>query len=431
MEKDVQQSRLTSLNIPTLTGGRPGIGFSPAPSRVSVLDRWMARKLIDLLGNPALTFVLWNGETIPLSDKPAVARIHLRDSEVLQKLLVNPALHFGDLYSAGRVEVEGDLVDFLIMVYRAVAQSPKYQKLKEAQTRLFNRPRPNKLENSRDNIHHHYDIGNDFYRLWLDSDAMQYTCAYFPAPDLTLEEAQRAKMDHICRKLRLRPGDRVVEAGCGWGGFALHMAKHYGVEVSSYNISHQQILYARERASAAGLDNKVKYVEDDYRNIKGEFDVFVSVGMLEHVGRDNYIALGDIINRCLLPNGRGLIHTIGRNKPERLNAWIEKRIFPGGYPPALSEMMDIFEAHDFSVLDIENLRLHYARTLELWLERFERSAKIIEEKYDIAFVRAWRLYLSGSIAGFTAGTMQLFQVLFSRSTNNDLPWSRAHLYQDQ
>jgi cyclopropane-fatty-acyl-phospholipid synthase len=428
MEKDLQKSRLTSLNIPALTGGRSGSGPLLSSSRVSVLDRWMARKLLDLLGDPPLTFVLWNGEKIPSVNKAPVARVHFRDSEVLQKLLVNPALRFGDFYTAGRIEVEGKLVDFLMLAYRATASSPRYQKLKEAQTRLFNRPRPNRLADSRDNIHHHYDIGNDFYELWLDREAMQYTCAYFPTPDLTLEQAQRAKMDHVCRKLQLKPGDRVVEAGSGWGGFALHMAQHYGVKVSSYNISHQQILYARERAKAAGLGGKVDYVEDDYRNITGEFDVFVSVGMLEHVGRDNYVAMGDVIHRCLVPHGRGLIHSIGRNKPERLNAWIEKRIFPGGYPPALSEMMDIFESHDFSVLDIENLRLHYAKTLEHWIERFEQSADKIEKKYDSAFVRAWRLYLAGSIAGFRAGTMQLFQVLFTRGTNNDLPWSRAHMY---
>ena len=168
MEKDVPRSRLTSLNIPALTGVRSGAGLSPAASRVSVLDRWMARKLLDLLNNPPLTFVLWNGETVSSSDIPSVVRVHFRDSEVLQKVLVNPALNFGDFYSTGRVEVEGNLVDFLVLAYRAAASSPKYLKLKEAQTRLFNRPRPNKLADSRDNIHHHYDIGNDFYRLWLD-----------------------------------------------------------------------------------------------------------------------------------------------------------------------------------------------------------------------------------------------------------------------
>lgn len=429
MEKDAQKSRLTSLNIPALTGGRAGSGALPSSSRVSMLDRWMARKLLDLLGDPPLTFVLWNGETIPSADKTSVARVHFRDGDVLQKLLVNPALHFGDLYSAGRIEVEGDLVEFLVLAYRTAASSPKYQKLKEAQTRLFNRPRSNRLADSRDNIHHHYDIGNDFYELWLDREAMQYTCAYFPTPDLTIEQAQRAKMDHVCRKLRLKPGDRVVEAGCGWGGLARHMAQHYGVKVRSYNISHQQILYARERARVAGLGDSVEYVEDDYRNITGEYDVFVSVGMLEHVGRDHYRELGDVIHRCLAPAGRGLIHSIGRNKAELMNAWIEKRIFPGAYPPTLREMMDIFEAREFSVLDVENLRLHYAKTLEHWLERFNRHAEKIEKSYDSAFVRAWRLYLAGSIAGFKAGTLQLFQVVFTHGNNNELPWSRAHLYE--
>ena len=429
MEKDANKSRLTALNIPVLTGA--GTSLFHDPSRVSVLDRWMARKLHDLLGYPPLDFVLWNGETIRAADMPSRNRLHFRDSDVLQKLLMNPPLHFGDLYSAGRIEVEGDLVESLVATYRAVAASPKYRKLNEAQMRLFHRPRPNHLAGSRDNIHHHYDIGNEFYGLWLDREAMQYTCAYFPSPGLTIEQAQRAKMDHVCRKLQLKPGDHVVEAGSGWGGFARHMARYYGARVRSYNISHQQVLYARERARADGLGKNLEYVEDDYRNITGECDVFVSIGMLEHVGRDNYRELGDVIHRCLAPDGRGLIHSIGRNKPELMNAWIEKRIFPGAYPPTLREMMDIFEPRGFSVLDVENLRLHYARTLEHWLKRFEQHAEKIEKKYDGAFVRAWRLYLAGSIAGFTAGTLQLFQVLFARGTNNDLPWSRAHLYREE
>jgi cyclopropane-fatty-acyl-phospholipid synthase len=429
MEKGIQKKKAVPLNIPLLADGEYSTALSQAPSRVSGLDRWMARKLLDLLGDPPLSFVLWNGEEISSAGEP-VARVHFRDSEVLPQLLMNPALHFGDHYSVGRIEVEGDLVAFLETVYRAAAISPKYKKLKNAQTRLFNRPRRNRLTDSRDNIHHHYDIGNDFYELWLDREAMQYTCAYFPSPDLTLEQAQRAKMDHICRKLQLKPGERVVEAGSGWGGFARHMARHYGVKVRSYNISNQQILYAREKAAAQGLSGSVEYVEDDYRNITGEYDAFVSVGMLEHVGRNNYRVMGDVIQRCLAPNGRGLIHTIGRNKHELMNAWIEKRIFPGAYPPTLREMMDIFEPHEFSVLDVENLRLHYAKTLEHWLARFNQHAEEIEQTYDSAFLRAWRLYLAGSIAGFTTSSLQLFQVVFKRGTSNDLPWSRAHLYRE-
>jgi cyclopropane-fatty-acyl-phospholipid synthase len=430
MDKGTQKNKVVSLDIPAVIGGAPGAENAGATSRVSSLDRWMARKLLDLLNDPPLVLVLWNGEEIASPGKP-VARIRINDNDVLNQLLINPALHFGDLYSVGRIEIDGDLVAFLETAYRAAATSPKYQKLMTAQTLFFNRPRANRIADSRDNIHHHYDIGNDFYEMWLDSEAMQYTCAYFPSGDLTLEQAQRAKMDHVCRKLRLKPGDRVVEAGSGWGGFACHMAKHYGVQVTSYNISHQQVVYAREKAKAGGLDEQVEYIEDDYRRIVGEFDVFVSIGMLEHVGRDHYGELGDVINRCLAPHGRGLIHSIGRNKAELMNAWIEKRIFPGAYPPTLREMMEIFEEHEFSVLDVENLRLHYAKTLEHWLERLNLHADKIEQSYDTAFLRAWRLYLAGSIAGFNTGTLQLFQVVFTRGSNNDIPWTRAHLYETE
>ncbi len=290
--------------------------------------------------------------------------------------------------------------------------------------------RSNSLRGSRKNIHHHYDIGNDFYSLWLDKAAMQYTCAYFPNPDMTLEQAQIAKLHHVCRKLQLKPGQSVVEAGCGWGGLACFMAKEYGVNVTAYNISHEQVAYARSRAEQQGLADKVTFVEDDYRTINGEYDVFVSVGMLEHVGIDNYKALGRLIDRCLKENGVGLIHTIGRNKPALMNAWIEARIFPGGCPPSPGQMMDIFEPYSFSILDVENLRMHYAKTLEHWLHRFEENIDTVTGMYDGVFARAWRLYLSGSIAAFTAGSLQLFQVLFTRQRNNDLPWSRVHLYDD-
>jgi len=235
-------------------------------------------------------------------------------------------------------------------------------------------------------------------------------------------------MDHICRKLHLKPGETVVEAGCGWGSLALHMARHYGVNVRAFNISRQQVIYARAVAEAAGLSDRVEYVEDDYRNIAGRFDAFVSVGMLEHVGINNYEELGKVIQRSLKEDGRGLIHTIGRNKAELMNAWIEKRIFPGAYPPTLGEMIDIFEPAGFSIIDVENLRLHYAKTLEHWLERFETADKQITEMFDQQFVRAWRLYLAGSLASFSTGWLQLFQVVFAQPDKNNLPWTRAHLY---
>jgi cyclopropane-fatty-acyl-phospholipid synthase len=416
----VRESKTAPLNLPSdLPGGSAG--------PVSALDRFLVRQIVAFTGGVPVTLVLWNGQEIASGGARSVARLTIRDRGALWALCLNPDLNFGDLYSVGRIDVEGDLTRFLEIVYVSITDAPATGVLKYLR-QFLNRPRRNTLARSREHIHHHYDLGNSFYELWLDKEAMQYTCAYYPDPAMTLEQAQRAKMDHVCRKLQLKPGDRVVEAGCGWGGLARHMAKHYGVTVRSYNISHQQIVYAREKAKEQGLEGRVEYVEDDYRNLSGTYDVFVSIGMLEHVGRDHYRVLGDVADRCLTDKGRGLIHTIGRNKPELMNAWIEKRIFPGAYPPTLREMMEIFEPSRFSVLDVENIRLHYARTLEHWLERFESHAAEVEKTYDRAFTRAWRLYLSGSIASFTTGSLQLFQVVFARERNNDIPRTREHVY---
>lgn len=393
------------------------------------VDKWLLRRMMSLLGNPPFQLVLWNGEEIYSTDSKSVARVIIRDRRALIRLLTNPNLHFGDAYSTGSIHVEGDLVEFLETVYTAMSNKNQNNMLYQYAQQVLNRPRANTLAGSKENIHHHYDIGNDFYKLWLD-EKMQYTCAYFPYPSATLEEAQTAKLDHVCRKLQLRPGETVVEAGCGWGGLARHMARHYGVKVKAYNISHEQVAYARKAAEAEGLSDRVEYVEDDYRNISGEFDAFVSVGMLEHVGMNNYQGLGKVIQRSLKENGRGLIHSIGRNKPRLMNAWIEKRIFPGAYPPTIREMMDIFEPWGFSIIDVENLRLHYAKTLEHWLERFETANEQVANMFDQQFVRTWRLYLAGSMASFTTGWLQLFQVVFANPAKNDVPWTRAHLYKD-
>ena len=257
---------------------------------------------------------------------------------------------------------------------------------------------------------------------------MVYTCAYYPHENATLEEAQQSKMDHVCRKLELRAGQRVVEAGCGWGSLAIHMARRYGAQVRAFNISREQIRFARERAAALGLGERVEFVEDDYRTVEGEYDAFVSVGMLEHVGVDNYRTLGEVAARSLKPDGRGLIHSIGRNAPAPNNAWIERRIFPGSYPPSLAEMSTIFEPQEFSILDVENLRLHYARTCRAWLDRFEAAAERVAAMYDADFVRAWRLYLAGSVAAFTTGSLQLFQVVFAPGRSNAVPMTREHMY---
>ena len=401
---------------------------SASEKKPNVIDLWVANKLLLVLNQPVIRLMLWDGTTIPEHPGDYVATIIFHDRAALFRSLWHPELYWGDLYASGRVEVEGDLCRLLQLVYRSLRKENSPSLLRKIQTLTGHRKIFNTPGRAEDNIHHHYDIGNDFYRLWLDQAAMQYTCAYYPDPNMGLEDAQIAKMRHVCQKLQLKPGETVVEAGCGWGGFALYMAKHHDVRVKAFNISKEQINHAREMAYAQGLNDRVEFVLGDYRNISGKFDAFVSVGMLEHVGPGHYPVLGHVIKNCLKPNGRGLIHSIGRNRTQPINPWIERRIFPGAYPPTLREMMAIFETSNMSVTDVENLRLHYAKTLDAWWQRYEQNVDQVESMMDEQFVRSWRLYLAGSSAAFHSGQLQLFQVLFTPQDNNRLPWSRQHLY---
>lgn len=417
------------MNIPRKNGFVAPLSYSGwqtlSGDKVFALDRFLVWSFLHAIGDPELRVVLWNGEEIKAATAPNVAMV-IHDRATLWRLLTKPLLNFGDDYSAGRIEIEGGLIAFLEVVYRSMAKTPQSGQSIDAAAYRRNQPVLNSLKGSRRNIHHHYDIGNDFYRLWLDQE-MLYTCAYFHHQDASLEEAQVAKMDLVCRKLRLKAGQTVVEAGCGWGGLARYMAKSYGVKVRAYNISRQQIEYARHQVKLCGLEGQVEYVEDDYRNISGQYDVFVSVGMLEHVGPDHYHDLGRVINGCLKEHGTGLIHTIGQNRAKPMSPWFLQRIFPGSYPPTIREMMSIFEPWEFTVLDLENLRLHYAKTCEHWLQRFEEQLHQVREMFDEVFIRAWRLYLSGCIANFSIGSLQLFQILFSRHTNNQIPLTRTYL----
>ena len=393
----------------------------------SSVDVYVLRRILEACGRPPVQLVLGRGPAISPQHSDPVGSICIRDRATLAELLMDPEVAFGDAYADRRIELQGDLVSVLEAVYRAWPENPPggwLARLFSGWLSLVQRPT---LRRARQNIHYHYDLGNDFYKLWLDRELV-YTYTYFPTPRATLEQAQIAKMDHVCRKLCLRPGEKVVEAGCGWGSLALHMARYYGVTVQAFNIAHEQIRYARERAAREGLDHRVEFIEDDYRNIRTRADVFASIGMLEHVGLENYDIFAEVIRRVAGDAGRGLLHFIGRNTPRPLSAWIRKRIFPGAYPPTLREASRLFEPCDYSVLDVENLRLHYARTLEHWLQRFENSYGRAARMFDDTFLRAWRLYLAGSAVAFRTGSLQLFQVLFAGRACDRIPWTRDHVY---
>ena len=391
-------------------------------SSAAWFDQQCLERLVRHLSGAPIEFRLWDNQSVNCGPGPSLGTVAIRDRATLTRLVTRPALAFGEAYVSGGLQVRGDLASMLEATNRALAGRP-YQRSW--------RTRGSSTRDARHNIHVHYDLGNEFYRLWLDED-MVYTCAYFERPDATLETAQRAKLDLVCRKLGLRPGQHVIEAGCGWGALALHMARHYGVTVTAYNISGAQLDFARERAARERVTDRVTFVDGDYRSISGRCDAFVSIGMLEHVGRQHYLDLGGVIDRVLdRQTGRGLLHFIGRAHPMPFNPWITRHIFPGAYAPSLAEVLPaVLERHRLPVLDVENLRLHYAETLRHWLDRFERQVDVIRTRFDERFVRMWRLYLASAQASFQSGDLQLFQIGFGRTGDNAIPWTRRSLYQE-
>jgi len=388
------------------------------------------RKLLDAVAariGPAPVRLALGSASTPATDGPAIATVRFRDRTTLMALALDPVGRFGDAYAQGRVEVEGDLVGALASVYRALATRSRPSVLRRLAARI-----PRSMARDHDYVQRHYDLGNDFYRLWLD-ERLVYTCAYFETQAQLLEDAQIAKLELVCRKLGLRPGETVIEAGCGWGALALHMARHHGVRVRAYNVATRQIAWARERARREALADRVEFIAQDYRRIEGHADAFVSVGMLEHVGLASYGDLARVIERTLDKNhGRGLLHFIGRDRPQPLDPWIVRRIFPGAYAPTLDEAFrGVVTPAGMSVLDVENLRPHYALTLRHWRERYERAHAEGRVGFDAWFRRAWRLYLAGSEASFRSGWLQLFQVVFAPAGSNAIPWTRKALYRSE
>jgi cyclopropane-fatty-acyl-phospholipid synthase len=363
--------------------------------------------------------------------------VHVRftDRSTPRKIVMAPSLGAGEAYMDGRLVMEqGDihaLLDLVTWNNRFELRSDKSNL--EAKSRIFGDPfgwlrTYNQERRSKKNVAHHYDLSATLYDLFLDPDR-QYSCAYFTDRDNSLEQAQVDKKAHIASKLYLKPGLRVLDIGCGWGGMALYLHEKFGVEVLGITLSEEQLKLARERAEKAGVSDKVKFELIDYRKVEGKFDRIVSVGMYEHVGPAHFRTYIAKCRSLLAEDGVMLLHTIGRIGTRRTtDTWTTKYIFPGGYIPTLSEISEAAESSRMITSDVETLRLHYGYTLEHWLRRTQAHKAEIEAMYDARFYRMWEFYLAGSTTGFFNSAMVNYQVQYVRD-RYALPITRDYMFE--
>ncbi|MBM3507707.1 MAG: class I SAM-dependent methyltransferase [Alphaproteobacteria bacterium] len=335
------------------------------------------------------------------------------------RLLAAPDLAFGEGYMDGSLTVEnGDIADAVGFLFENIHRSGDHwtRRWSHRLARLVRRLQQyNPAARAKRNVAHHYDLSADLYRLFLDQD-MQYSCAYFREPDESLDAAQRNKKLHIAAKLLLdRPGLKVLDIGSGWGGLAIELARLAGADVTGVTLSEEQLKVATQRAMEASLAPRVQFRLQDYRAVQGQFDRIVSVGMFEHVGINHYPQFFATCRRLLAEDGVGLLHTIGRSDgPAHTNTWIRKYIFPGGYSPALSEIVPVMERAGLYITDIEVLRYHYAETLQAWRRRFLANRAQAVALYDERFARMWEFYLAASEAAFRYSNHVVFHIQFSR-----------------
>jgi len=397
------------------------------------------RKLTAFIKTGSLTIVRPGGRRVHLGEavdsspeRHVVVRLMRRS--VALKLMLCPDLYFGEAYMDGTLVIEeGTLWDLFELCGRNfVNRRPRRRswlvRLLRATARLFQQQ--NSRRAARRNVAHHYNLSEVLFRAFLDED-MQYSCAYFRHPALSLEEAQRAKKRHIIAKLLLEPGHRVLDIGCGWGGLAISIAQAEAVQTTAVALSAKQLAVARSRATDAEVDHRIAFEPRDYRDIAGSFDRIVSVGMFEHVGRPNYQAFFDKIAALLADGGVALIHSIGRmDGPGLTQPWTRKYIFPGGYIPALSEVLPAVERAGLWVTDIEILRLHYAETLRAWRQRFLENLSLLPGIYDERFCRMWEFYLAGSEMAFRYDNLMVFQLQLAKRVDA-VPLTRDYLFEHE
>ncbi len=368
-----------------------------------------------------LTVTNPQGQKFNFGTAGTLPQVHLniRNPKTYDRILTYGALGFCEAYMEGWWdEADDNLVELIGLFYRngvynkVNAQFAIQLAFKAITQRLLTLPTV--IQNSRKNVQHHYDLGNDFYRQFLDP-TLTYSCGYRLHESDTLEQMQNQKYELICRKLSLQPGESLIDIGCGWGGMLIYAAEHYGVSGTGITLSLEQEKLAKTRIEQRGLTDKIKIVLADYREIQGQYDKFVSIGMFEHVGKGNFDTFMEKAAALLKPGGAGMLHTIGTTSKERNGAWVDKYIFPGGYAPQLHELAQEMMAAKLTLAHCENLKPHYAETLKLWAMNFTHNRSEIaalSTQYDDRFLRMWYLYLQSFEASFRYAALHVYQLLF-------------------
>jgi cyclopropane-fatty-acyl-phospholipid synthase len=390
-----------------------------------MIEKTLIDTMLSKIQVGAVRVVYWDDDVRLYGTGEPYFTMQFKSAAVVRSMLVNLTLGFGEGYMNGLIEIDGPLSNIGRLVSENQAafggvQLPSF-------TRHLHRNIKSKQQHY---IQHHYDLGNDFYKLWLDT-SLTYSCAYFRTAHDTLETAQKQKVQLILRKLQLQKGQRMLDIGSGWGTLLITAAKQYNVTGLGITLSKEQLKRSRQAAKEAGVDKKIQFELCNYQDLatRGEtFDRIVSVGMFEHVGRGNHRHYYDAVVRMLADGGVSVLHTITAETEKPTDPWIDKYIFPGGYLPSVREVVSALPKYDLRLLDYENLRLHYAMTLEEWQRRFHMHRPAVIKKYDERFYRMWDLWLASSAASFRYGDVNLSQFVLSKGVNNDLPLTREFLY---
>ncbi|MCB2353621.1 cyclopropane-fatty-acyl-phospholipid synthase family protein [Clostridium estertheticum] len=387
-------------------------------------DKLFYKTLLKSMFSDPFEIRFWDGDEEKYGEGESKFKIILNEPIPKGDIINNPSIALGEGYMTKKLEVVGSVQSVIESLYNNkesfLKKSAKYQHLIKKIK--------NSIKRSKDNIEFHYDIGNDFYKLWLD-DTMSYSCGYFKNDTDSLYQAQINKINHILKKLNLKEGQTLLDIGCGWGELIITAAKQYKVKAIGITLSEEQFEKVNERIKAEGLEDLVEVKLEDYRELKNlKFDRIVSIGMLEHVGLDNLSEYFHVVNSLLNDKGLSLVHCITGINEGGTNTWIDKYIFPGGHVPAIKTIISDIAEQNFELIDIESLRRHYGKTLEHWAGNFENALPVIEKSKDEMFIRMWRLYLNSCAASFNCGNINLHQILFAKGVNNDLPLTREYLY---